>query len=233
MLYTYYGTDIARVRTEALKKLGMLRQGGGELVVVPSEESATPMLKDALGATSLFGEQGIYLLDMPSEDGVFFASVLELLSALRDSENAFVLIEGPLKVNDEKRITKESTSAQKCDGGPKKEFNVFGMSDALLLRDKKTLWILLQDAWRDGKTSEEIIGTLFWQMKMLRLAEVARGEEEAGQKPFVFQKAKRAVKNFKTGEISRLSESLILLYHDGHGGVRDIDHALEAWVLRI
>lgn len=231
MLFTFYGTDIAHVRTAALKKLAELRGESGEAVTLPSDESSLSMLKDALGATSLFGGGGIYLLDTPSESEVFFESVLALMPEMNASSNTFVLIEGSLKAGEIKKVEKDSTKAEKHDAGPKKEFNVFGMSDALASRDKKTLWILLQDAWRDGRTTEELIGTLFWQMKVLRLAEVAKSAEEAGQKPFVFDKAKRALKNFKPGEISSLSRSLVLLYHEGHGGTRNIDHALESWVL--
>ncbi len=230
MLYSFYGSDVGKVRTSALKKLAELRSDG-EVTVVPSDASSLPMLKDALGATSLFGGGVIYLLDTPSESEDFFEAVLEHLSELKESQNTFVLIEGPLKAGEAKKIEKDSTKSEKFDAGPKKEFNVFGMSDALASRDKKTLWILLQEAWRDGRTTEELIGTLFWQMKVLRLAEVAKSAEEAGQKPFVFDKAKRALKNFKPGEIASLSRSLILLYHEGHGGTRNIEHALEAWVL--
>jgi DNA polymerase III delta subunit len=231
MLYSFYGTDIARVRTLALKKLGELRHEGGEVVIIPSHDDSLGMLKDALGATSLFGSGGLYLLDTPSESSEFFVSVIEVLSELRDSANAFVLIEGPLKAADEKKIEKESTEAHKIDGGVKKDFNVFALSDALLARDKKTLWILLQESWQSGRTSEELIGTLFWQMKILRLSEIAKSAEESGQKPFVFDKAKRALKNFKPGEVATLSQALVLLYHEGHGGTRNIDHALEEWIL--
>lgn len=231
MLYSFYGSDIGRVRTSALKKLAELRSGGSEVTVLPSDESSQPMLKDALGAASLFGEVGVYLLDTPSESEEYFESVFALVPDMNASSNTFVLIEGALKAAVVKTLEKNSTKTEKYDAGPKKEFNVFGMSDALASRDKKTLWILLQDAWRDGRTTEELIGTLSWQLKVLRLAEVAKSADEAGQKPFVFDKAKRALKNFKPGEISSLSRSLVLLYHEGHGGARNIDHALEAWVL--
>lgn len=231
MLYSFYGSDVGKVRTSALQKLAELRGEDGEVVTLLNGDGSIPLLKDALGATSLFGGGGVYLLDTPSEDEAFFESVLEHLGELKASPNDFVLIEGKLKVGDARRVEKESTQSVTYDAGPQKEFNVFQMSDALASRDKKTLWILLQEAWREGRTSEEIIGTLFWQMKMLRLGEVARTGEEAGQKPFVFDKAKRATKNFKPGEINALSRSLVLLYHEGHGGTRDINHALEAWVL--
>jgi len=38
---------------------------------------------------------------------------------------------------------------------------------------------------------------------------------------------------FSSGEVEKLSQSLLELYHDGHAGVRDMDMALEEWVLEI
>ena len=38
---------------------------------------------------------------------------------------------------------------------------------------------------------------------------------------------------FKEGELEALSRSLLALYHDGHGGKKDIDLALEKWTLTI
>ncbi len=230
MLFSFFGTDIGKVRASALLKLAEIR-GDGEVITLSSKDGSLEMLKDALGSSSLFGVRGVYLLDTPSEDADFFASVCDLLPELRESENAFVLIEGSLKAAEVKKIEKESTEAKKYDVSTVKEFNVFALCDALIMRDKKTLWILLQEAWKAGKTSEEIIGTLWWQLKILRLAARTHSAEEAGQKPFAYDKAKRGLRNFKEGEVEKLSHNLLMLYHDGHGGVRNIDHALEAWVL--
>jgi hypothetical protein len=83
-----------------------------------------------------------------------------------------------------------------------------------------------------GLSAEEIIGTLWWQLKTLRLAMLTKSAEEAGVKDFPYNKAKRALKNFKDGEIETLSLRLLNLYHDGHAGKCDIDLALEEWVLR-
>ncbi len=55
--------------------------------------------------------------------------------------------------------------------------------------------------------------------------------EVAGMKDYPYQKAQRSLSAFKPGELETLSHSLLRVYHDGHGGVRDIDAALELWVL--
>ena len=56
---------------------------------------------------------------------------------------------------------------------------------------------------------------------------------EAGQQPFVYDKAKRALSKYKQGELTALSHELILLYHKGHMGMCTLPHALEAWVLKL
>jgi len=98
-------------------------------------------------------------------------------------------------------------------------------------KDKKSLWLLFCEAKRNGLSGEEIIGTLWWQLKSLRLAAMTNSASEAGMKDFTYNKAKRALRNFRDGELETLSHSLLLAYHDGHGGIRDIDYALEEWVL--
>jgi hypothetical protein len=50
-------------------------------------------------------------------------------------------------------------------------------------------------------------------------------------KDFPYNKAKRSLTKFTPGDVTTLSQSLLELYHDGHGGIRDIDLALEEWVL--
>lgn len=232
MLYAYFGDDVTKVRTEALKKANELVAPGGDVTRITSEMARDGRLRDALGATSLFRPHEVFLLDTLSEESESSLSFLELVDALAESGNHFVVIEGPLLAGPKKVFEKHAVSLTEYKK-VKKEFNPFALGDALVHRDKKTLWILLQEAWREGKSNEELIGTLFWQLKMLRLAEGTKNALEAGQKPFVYDKAKRALEKFKPGEIAKISHALVTLYHDGHTGKRVLANALEAWVLRL
>lgn len=112
-------------------------------------------------------------------------------------------------------------------------FNTFAMADALARKDKKSLWVLLQNARHHNVSAEEIIGTLFWQLKSLRLAAETSSALEAGMKPFMYTKAKSALGKFAPGELTTLSRTLLSLYHDGHSGKRDIDLALEKFLLTL
>ncbi len=232
MLFVYLGDDVTKVRVSAQKKASELIVMGGDVSVITSEGASPDLLQNALGATSLFRTHEVFILDTLSEEKELFTSVLELTEALAESHNHFVMIEGSLLAGPKKILEKHAKSMMEFKK-VKKEFSPFALGDAFCARDKKTLWILLQDAWREGKSNEEIIGTLFWQLKMLRVAEVTKSASEAGQKPFVYDKAKRALSKFKEGEIKKISHNLVTLYHDGHTGKRTLPNALEAWVLTL
>ena len=233
MLFVFFGSDVIKVRTEALKKAQSLLVAGGETSIITSELGSVSALRDALGATSLFRMHEVFVLDTLSSDDALFESVLTLLPAFKESSNQFVLIEHSYTVKQEKLVREYAEETQKYVVSEKKAFNTFGLSDALIARDKKTLWMLLQEAWKDGRSNEEIIGALFWQLKILRLAEVTKNAEEAGQKPFVYDKAKRGLKKFGEGELTRLSYELVELYHEGHTGKKVLGDALETWILRL
>lgn len=233
MLHLFYGSDVSGARMKALSSAHALCGEGGDVRTITSENFSESMMRDALGATSLFRTHEVILIDTLSEDSESYAIFLELLPALQESENTFCIIETKLNAKDRARFEKYAKKMTECIQKEVKTFNPFALSDALTSRDKKTLWILLQEAWQRGSSNEEIIGTLFWQLKMLRLAERTKSAEEAGQKPFVYDKAKRALKKFKTGELEKISHDLLMLYHEGHAGRVDIAHALEAWVLKL
>jgi DNA polymerase III delta subunit len=110
-------------------------------------------------------------------------------------------------------------------------FNTFQLADALLHRDRKALWVLLVRARAAGIAPEEIAGVLFWQLKTLRLAETTKHARDAGVKDFPYNKAKRALPNFKSGEIAALLGELLALYHAGHAG-EDMNIGLERFVLK-
>ena len=233
MLNVYYGNDMVEARQAALSAVDTtIEKTGARLTKIESANFSTGMLADMLGATSLFGGVELYLIDTPSENVDFYTEVVNVLSEMAQSSNQFVIIEGPLLASERKKFEKYAEVMEEFKKTAETPFNVWAMADALSSRDKKSLWVLLQDARRAGLAAEEIIGTLWWQLKTLRMALITKSAHEAGMKDFPYNKAKRALGNFKTGEVEKLSRYLLVVYHDGHGGVRDIDEGLEEWVLR-
>ena len=112
-------------------------------------------------------------------------------------------------------------------------FDPFAINEALLAKDKKSLWVLVNRARLLGVPAEETIGIVWWQLKSLRLVALSPSAEAAGMKSYPYDKAKRALRNFPAGDIERISRHLLQVYHDGHSGVKDIEIGLEEWALQI
>lgn len=233
MLSVFFGNDVTRVRQKAFDFLHTLTTSDTSVTHITADRYEAGVIADSAEGTSLFGDVNVFVIDTPSEEPEVLDSVMEQLSLMHDSPNHFILIEGALTALYKKKIEANAVRVEEITAEKKERFNAFRMTDALLRRDKKSLWLLLTEAWKEGLLNEEIIGVLFWQVKILRLVERTKSAEEAGQKPFVYQKAKRALTNFKKGELDDFSRSLLSIYHDGHLGKRDLNQALEKWVLSV
>ena len=233
MLSIFFGNDVSLVRKKAFDFMRTHMDVDTLVTQITTDQYGEGMLVDLAGGSSLFGATQMILIDTPSEDPLVFDAVMSELSLMKESVNNFVLIEGPLLAVNKKKIETHATHVEECTLPKTEKFNAFALTDAFLLRDKKKLWLLLQEGERDGLSSEQAIGLLFWQIKTLRLVEKTASAEEAGQKPFVYSKAKRALSSFKKGELDTLSRDLLKIYHDGHLGRQDISLALEQWVLKL
>lgn len=233
MIYIFFGKNVTGVREKALSFMQTLAQSDSEVIKITSEAYGAGVLVDLAESVSLFGGAQVVLLDTPSSDAEFNDGVEEHIELLRDSKNHFVIIEGGLLADKKKLYTKHAEYIEEIKSEAIEKFNTFALADALLNRDKKTLWLLLTQAWEAGESNEAIVGILFWQIKVLRLAERTSSPEEAGQKPFPYNKGKRALSKFKKGDVDRLSQELLELYHAGHQGRVDMSVALEKWVLSI
>lgn len=233
MLKVFYGNDTVGVRQAAFAFVSTHESKDVSVTMLEKANYAQGVLNDAAGAASLFGGTELYVLDTPSSSAEFDADVKANLEALKESSNIFVVIEETLLAAPKKQYAKYAESMEECKGEKAERFNTFAMADALARKDKKTLWVLLQEAKMEGLSAEEIIGVLWWQLKSMRLAAVTGNADEAGMKDFPYNKAKRALSKFKEGEIESTSRNLLSLYHDGHLGKRDIDLALEEWCLTL
>lgn len=229
MLYVFFGTDRTAVRDAA--------HGATQVVATPTmidEESfAVGAITSSVGAMSLFGGMEGFIIDTPSSDDVFAGEVISNLEEMARSENLFVVMEGPLLADAKKKYGKHAVKIEEFTAVKAERFNSFALADALAKKDKKNLWMLLAEARGAGVRSEELVGILWWQLKTMRLSMVTRNAAEAGMKDFPYNKAKRALGLFKDGEVNELSRSLLELYHRAHQGTRDMDLALEEWVLKM
>lgn len=234
MLYVFTGTDIIPVREKAHAHAHAYETKGSTIETLTAEMCTKEALEDRAGGASLFGDTTVYLIDTPSESKEALEAVVDAAHILSESPNPFVLLEGKLLAADARAL--KACAIEYNEIRPEKKtptFNIFSLADAFARRDKKSLWILLMRARTAGLTTEEIVGTLFWQVKTMRLVARTKSASEAGVKPFVHQKAVRALQKYTKEEADRISGELVDLYHRGHLGMIDIDHGLERFVLRL
>lgn len=230
MLSVYFGSDrksAVDVAYEAAKKVG-------PSIVTIDESSFSPgQFLDLTASASLFGESEVYVIDTPSSQNDFNDEFLDSLADMAESANHFFVIEGTLLAPAKKKLGKHTEVLEEFSADKPERFNVFGISEALAKKDKRTLWLITSEASLLGIPEEEIIGILWWQLKSLKLASITNTATEAGMKDYPYRKAKQALGKFSSEEINNLSHSLLQVYHQGHKGVVDIKLALERWVLTL
>lgn len=232
MLYVFSGGDIIETRKRALDFIGKAETDGARVSIVLPESFEVGAVSSVSQSMSLFGGRECIVFDTLSENTEAYTELLENAEALSAAPHTVVVIEGKLSVDDAKIFTQYAKECFESKAPAKDFFNPFSMADALAKKDKKMLWVLLTRAVDAGLTPEEIIGTLFWQLKSIRLTRVTKTAADADMKDFPYNKAKAAAKNFNPEELERLSTELITVYHEGHLG-RDINLALERWVLTV
>lgn len=233
MYVVFSGSDRGGVRDAATKYIEAHLPADATLTTIEAGGYEEGVVGDALGATSLFGGVEWFVFDTPSDQEHFAQAVAEALPELAESTNTFVILESTLLAAKKKQYGKYATDHQDFTADKVERFNTFTMAEALANKDKRRLWVLLQEARLSGLREEEIIGMLWWQLKSLRLAAQTTSAAEAGMKEFPYNKAKRALVKFAPQEIEKLSQSLLVLYHDGHAGVRDMNISLEEWTLTL
>ena len=234
MLKVFCGSDQLKVRGQAHSFVDSVLKDNQEVIRLEADDYENGMLTSVSSSVSLFSGADVYVLDTPSLHKDFFTEFMSELDSLATSTNIFVVIEADLKAPEKKKIAKHTDEINEYKADKvAQSFNIFKMAEALALKDKRSLWVLWCEAKQNGSSAEEIVGILWWQLKTIRLASLTKSAKEAGVKDYPYNKAKQALRNFKSGELEILSLRLITLYHDGHKGRRDIDTALEEWMLTI
>lgn len=132
-------------------------------------------------------------------------------------------------------VSPRGTSGEEDLIGPKAraEFNVFALTDAIGARKKRDAWVLYQKALASGLAPEEVFYKLVWQAKTMLIAQNTKSVAETDMKPFPYNKAKGFLRNFKAGEIEKLSEALVTGYHRARRGEGEIETLVEKTLLKL
>ncbi len=237
MLIVYFGNDGVKMRRAATTLVGEYQEQHflrNDLDGNNWEVGAIPL---AIGNTSLFAEKQLYLLDstaMNKTEGQDFLKEVETnLDGMHTSDNIFLWLTSNLSAASKKSLASLSITTTEFKKTENKQPDVFAIARALARKDKKNLWLCFCATKDQGVAAEETIGILWWQLKTLQLAAHTKTAEEAGMKDYSYRQAKQALVNFKAGEIAELAAGLLAVYHEGHSGKKDIDLALEQWLLGV
>ncbi|MEK7567677.1 MAG: hypothetical protein AAB513_02020 [Patescibacteria group bacterium] len=229
MLYIFYGND----RLRALKATEAVLEKSNSSKRISFDESLENPIELLSLATinDLFAEKTFIKCDGVLESA-YKEEVLKYTESFQESQNTFVFLENAIKADTLKILKKHSEKVEefKIIDKKKEKFNIFEVSDAFGLRDKKTLWVLYTKALDAGKSGEEIVGTIFWQLKSMLL--VSKGDA-SGLSPFVANKAKQFLKNYKSEEIEKMSFDLLKRYHESRRGRYDLETTLERFILSV
>ncbi|MEN9912683.1 MAG: hypothetical protein RLY66_91 [Candidatus Parcubacteria bacterium] len=241
MLYVFHGTDIASAVTKATSLVDSLRtkRPDASYVRVEASQWSPSIIEEHIGGQGLFSNKYIIYLDRVTENAEAKESFAEFVSVMAESTNIFIVLEGKLNAELKKAFEKHAEKMVECEkkeavksfGAASGEFNIFALADAVGARDPFKAWSVYRQAVDEGNEPESIIGTLFWQVKSMKLAADAKSAGESGLSPFVFTKAKKAAGNYSGDELGRLTDKLISIYHDAHRGMCDAELAVERVML--
>ena len=233
-----HGNEIEKARTKTRDLTDALRKKRPDALFyrITSQSFEEQPLEFLVAGQGLFESKYIVFYDNLFESKEIKEKVVDALEEIAASENVFIFLEKELDKKTLTKFQKHATKIQNFEETKKKEkvaFNPFGISDALVSRDKKRLWMLLLEAKKKGSAAEEIHGIIWWQVKSLKLAIDSKDAAESGLSPFVFSKAKAGVKNFDEKELATLAHELVTMYHDAHRGTVDLWNEMEKLVLKV
>ncbi|MEK7622104.1 MAG: hypothetical protein AAB415_02900 [Patescibacteria group bacterium] len=243
MISYFWGADREGSRRAARDEFAKQREMSPNSPVFEftSDNASLLNLEEVLCARTLGGEPVIVFGDHLFGNSLLTNFLIENSLALQSSVNHFIFWEDELAASIVGKIIKAGEGARefKVAFSPKlaeskaELMKLFALADALGSRDRKRAWLLYHEARRDGTAPEEVFWKLVWKVKTLLLVEVSSAESVLPLKPYPLSQARRQVKNYKSGELPRLSSRLVHLYHDSRRGLIDFDLNLERLILEL
>ncbi len=229
MIRVLLGSDTVKAKARAMKlatghELVRFGEGGEQFTAVFSY----------LGARGMFTSKVALFMDQPFADTATKEMLLENLDALASSDALVLIIEVSIDAATKRKLDKageiELFERPAVENIPPP--SVFALTDAFASGKRKDAWILYRKLIEAGSVPEEIHGALSWQVRAMVLASKTRSAIEAGLKPFVFAKAKRASDRLPHGAIDAISRDLMHMVHESRMGKGDLGLLLEAYLLR-
>jgi DNA polymerase III delta subunit len=250
MLYVFHGSNTHSAVTKASSLVNSLRakKPDASYVRIESENWTPSVIEEHLGGQGLFSNKYIILLDRVTENAEAKELLSDSIAPMQESSNIFIIVEGKISAELKKIVDKNAEKVVECSlpasdsesnmpgankrpAATKEDFNIFTLADAVGQKDPVKSWMLYRHAIDNGVEPENIIGTIFWQLKSMSVSVSGNSAGETGLSPFVYSKAKRAAANHSPSTLDELTKKFVTLYHDGHRGKIDMEMGVERVLL--
>lgn len=232
MIYTFYGSDIGVSKHKARKLVDALMKKRPEAThfTLDGDSFSLDELERLAGSVGLFTPHHIVVLDR-----VYADIPMDMLDAMAASEHVFVCLEQELGKKDVETLKSKSTKVDEQAQKPQSKTarpNVFALTDAITARDKKNIWVAYQELLFQGVDPEEILPILSWHAKTMLVVAGSKNATEAGVKPFVYTKTKRASQKYTRDELKQFSRDVVgALYQSRQG--KHLEYQIEKVLLEL
>ncbi len=237
MIYFLHGTDSRKSRKrmhEVLQSLSVKRPNS-EIFKISTENWSEIQFDELVRSQGLFDQKYIVVLDFIFSNKEAKEFVLDKINEMQIAEHWFLILEGKIDVATIRKIEKVSYKTQEFEMVEKKKESpiIFTITDKLLNKDKKGLWVSYIDLINLGIPAEEIHGVFFWAVKNMIIAGKVSSQKDSGLAPFSYTKALSGGRNYKSEELQNLSRGLVQITHKVRQGEGDMDIMLEKWILSV
>lgn len=214
-------------RFEALEKQrALLADQSYDIVSFFGDEHETQDILNALTHGSLFGDRQAFVLHHCLRDE-------EIIRSLGVLSVPLICVEDEVSSDILKKLyqyVKESdVRIQKFPKIKGKDVEIFQITDPIYARNPKEAWLVYQSLLRRGFDIHQILGTVWWQTKLMLL--VARGGGR-GVHEFPLRKAQHALNKYDARAREALAQRILDMYHRGHSG-EDPENLFEEFLLTL
>jgi DNA polymerase III delta subunit len=235
MIYFLYGTDTYKSRKKLHELLSQAekKRPDAEIFKLTSENWSEAQFDELLISQGLFEAKYTVVLDNLFEKKDIKEYVIDKIKELGESDQIFLMLDGKVDAATIKKIEKVAKQVQefKLPESKKEGPSIFSVTDGLIQKDKKRLWISYIDFINNGVAPEEIHGIFFWQVKNMILASRTKNIGESGLSPFSFRSASTGAQKYNLEELKTMSSDLVEMTHKVREGKGDLDIMLEKWIL--
>lgn len=211
------------------------KRPNSEIFKLNVENWSEGQFEELTASQGLFEKKYIVVLDfiLGAKDKRDF--VLDKIKEMSESEHWFLILDGKLDATVVKKVEKVAYKSQNFEKTEVKKDNpiIFTITDKLLTRDKKKLWITFVDLINKDIPAEEIHGLLFWAVKNMILASRSKNQKDSGLAPFQYNKSLAGAKKYTEEELQKMSSDLVEMVHLVRSGEGEMEIMLEKWVLGI